>query len=396
MKSLMKFCGVILLMLAAVSCNKNDHAQHTGGEKYTCPMHPQIVQDKPGACPICGMDLVKMGAASPDGSIMLTESQIRLANITTTLSRLENIGESTMLTGRLTINEEQTEVVSSRVPGRIEKLYFREVGQRVAQGQPLYEIYSEELLTLQQEYLLAVRQFEELKQSRYGSFVKASEKKLMLFGMTDSQIKLLVEKRNSDVRIIFLAPASGIVAKIEASEGQYVSEGSPMYRIEKLDQIWVEADLYPGEPSLVRLGDMVRVQVSGFENRPVEGKVTFISPEYRQGSQIITMRATIANPKNEFIPGGMATIILSHSEKKAIALPIDAVVRDARGSHVWLLTDEGAFKPQMVKTGLETFEKIEITEGIKEKQNVVITGAYLLYSELVLKKGGDPMAGHNH
>ncbi|HRI79293.1 MAG TPA: efflux RND transporter periplasmic adaptor subunit [Cyclobacteriaceae bacterium] len=386
----------ILLTFLVACSNKRDHTGHAGADRYTCPMHPQIVQDKPGTCPICGMDLVKMGAASADGSIMLTESQIRLANITTTLTKLESIGESTVLTGRLLINEAQTEVVSSRVPGRIEKLYFKEIGQRVTQGQALYEIYSEELLTLQQEYLLALRQFEELKQSRYEAFVKASAKKLILFGMTDPQIKMLAERKKSDVRIIFFAPASGIVARIDAAEGQYVSEGSPMYRIEKLDQIWVEADLYPGESSLVKTGDIVRVQVSGFEGAPVEGKVTFMSPEYRQGTQIITMRAVIANPKSEFIPGSLATIILSHSEKKAIALPIDAVIRDAKGSHVWLLTDNGAFKPQMVKTGLENFEKIEITEGIREKQNVVITGAYLLYSELVLKKSGDPMAGHNH
>jgi len=396
MKSLLKFTMIILLMFAVACGNKNEQASQTSEEKYTCPMHPQVVQDKPGSCPICGMDLVKMGAASADASIMLNESQIRLANITTTLSRLENIGESTVLNGRLMINEEQTEVVSSRVPGRIEKLYFKEVGQRVGKGQPLFEIYSEQLLTLQQEYLLALRQLDELKQPRYESFVKASEKKLFLFGMTDPQVKQLGERRKADVRTIFLAPASGIIARIDASEGQYVSEGSPMYRIEKLDQIWVEADLYPGESSLVKIGDVVRVQVSGYESTPIDGRVTFMSPEYKPESQIVAMRVVIANPKGEFIPGSLATIILSHSEKKAISLPIDAVVRDANGSHVWLLTDEGAFKPQMVKTGLENFEKIEIIEGITEEQNVVITGAYLLYSELVLKKGGDPMAGHNH
>ncbi len=91
-----------------------------------------------------------------------------------------------------------------------------------------------------------------------------------------------------------------------------------------------------------------------------------------------------------------ANVILSHSEKKVIALPVDAVIRDATGAHVWILEKDGAFKPRMVKTGLENFEKVEISEGLEEKENAVITGAYLLYSELVLKKGGDPMAGHHH
>jgi len=382
----------------AVCGKKDEHAQHQEeSTKYTCPMHPQVIRDKPGTCPICGMNLVKMDASiGADGSIMLSESQIKLANITTALARFENIGEKTILTGKLMVNEEQTEVVSSRIQGRIEKLYFKEVGQRVVQGERLYEIYSEPLLTLQEEYLLALRQFEELKEKRYESFLKASEKKLILFGMTKGQVVELAQRKATHSRITLLAPVSGIIARIDAIEGLYVSEGSALYRIERLDQVWVEADLYPGESSLVKTGDVVRVQIGGFENMPVEGKVTFLSPEYRLGSQIITLRAVIANPKLEFLPGMEVTVILSHSAKKAIALPVDAVIRDAKGSRVWILEKNGAFKTRMVKTGLENFEKVEIIEGIAEKENVVITGAYLLYGELVLKKGGDPMAGHHH
>ena len=399
MKAILRYSILFFLVLAMVACGKKDeHSQHMGAtEKYTCPMHPQIVHDKPGTCPICAMDLVKMGSsAGADGSIMLNESQIRLANITTTLSRFESMGENTYLTGKLTVNEEQTEVVSSRVQGRVEKLYFKEIGQRIVQGQELYGMYSEPLLTLQQEFLLALRQFEELKVERYESFLRASEKKMILFGMTKVQVQQLAQKKKPDPRITFLSPVSGIISRIDATEGQYLLEGSGLYRIEKLDQVWVEAELYPGESSLVKNGDMVRVQISGFENIPVEGKISFLSPEYRQGTQIITLRAVVNNPKREFLPGMQATVILSHSGKKAIALPVDAVVRDAKGAHVWILEKDGAFRPRMVRTGLENFEKIEITEGVGEKENVVITGAYLLYGELVLKKGGDPMAGHNH
>jgi membrane fusion protein, copper/silver efflux system len=385
----------LLLLILAFACTQNkDYASH---DQYTCPMHPQVIQDKPGTCPICGMDLVKMSASTADdGSIMLTESQIKLANITTTFTRMEKMGENSILTGKLMVNEEATEIVSSRVQGRIEKLFFKEVGQRVNKGQALYELYSESLFTLQQEYLLAVRQLEELKTFRYESFVTSSEKKLILFGMTKEQIKQLAQQKKTTSRITFLAPTEGIIARIDVTEGQYVSEGSALYRIEKLDRIWVEAELYPGESALVKIGDVVRVQVTGFESTPIDGKVTFLSPEYRQGSQIITLRAVINNQKKEFLPGMQATIILSHSEKTAIALPVDAVIRDVKGAHVWMLEKDGSFKSRMVKTGLENFEKIEITEGIKEKENVVITGAYLLYSELVLKKGGDPMAGHHH
>jgi Cu(I)/Ag(I) efflux system membrane fusion protein len=343
------------------------------------------------------MNLVPTEASTrADGSIMLNERQIKLANITTTLTRFENIGENTILTGKLRVNEDQTEIVSSRVQGRIEKLYFKEVGQRVGYGERLYEIYSEALQTLQQEYLLALRQVEELKEKRFESFLQASEKKLILFGMTREQVLQLGRQKRADSRITFLAPVSGIISRIDITEGQYVQEGSALYRIEKLDQVWVEAELFAGESGFVKIGDTVRVQINGLEDRPVEGKVTFLSPEYRQGSQIILLRAVIDNSKREFLPGTQATVILSHSDKKAIALPVDAVLRDGKGSHVWILSKEGIFKPRMVKTGLENFEKIEITEGLEEKETVVITGAYLLYGELVLKKGGDLMTGHRH
>jgi len=386
--------SMLLLILVFACTQKKDHVDNN---QFTCPMHPQVIQDKPGTCPICGMDLVKMSASTADdGSIMLTESQIKLANITTTFTRMEKMGENSILTGKLMVNEEATAIVSSRVQGRIEKLFFKEVGQRVNKDQVLYEVYSESLLTLQQEYLLAIRQFEELKSPRYESFVSSSEKKLLLFGMTKEQIAKLAKQKKTGSRISFLAPAAGVIARIDVTEGQYVSEGSALYRIEKLDQIWVEAELYPGESTLVRTGDIVRVQVNGFESEPVDGKVTFLSPEYRQGSQIITLRAVINNQKKDFLPGMQANVILSHSEKKAIALPVDAVIRDAKGSHVWILEKDGSFKSRMVKTGLENFEKIEIIDGLQEKENVVITGAYLLYSELVLKKGGDPMAEHHH
>jgi len=350
-------------------------------------MHPEIIRDKPGKCPICFMDLVKVSAAGDDGSLVLNETQIKLANISTVSVVKKEMEIKTILNGKIVVNEEETEIISSRVQGRIERLFFKEVGQRVMRGEVLYEIYSEQLLTLQQEFLLAQRQVEELKEKRYDAFLISSEKKLLLFGMTKDQIASLAKQRKANSRITFLATATGIISKIDATEGQYVSEGSSLYRIEKLDKVWAEAELYSNETSEIKIGDQVKVEVSGFENRSMIGKIIFLSPEHRQGNQIITLRVQIENPEREFVPGMQANVILSRSGKNAIVLPIDAVVRDGSGSRIWVQLGDGSFKMRMVITGEETSDEIEIAEGVEENENVVVSGAYLLYSELVLKKG---------
>ncbi len=376
-------------VLLISSCNKKDeHAHHEASkEQYTCPMHPQIIQDRPGTCPICGMDLVKVNLIAAQSAIMLSQTQMKLANITTTLVRMQEIGSNTILTGKLIADETQTEVISSRVQGRIEVLYVKEIGQQVEQGQALYQLYSEQLLTLQQEYVLALEQAEAIKEDRYLSFVTSAEKKLVLFGMTKSQIKNLAKKKVVDSRITFFAPGSGVVKSIEANEGQYISEGTLLYRIEKLDKLWMEAELYPGEAHYIKLGDEVNISITNSDQTLIKGIVTFMSPEYRKGSQVTLARVAIPNLKHDLLPGMQGNIILTHSDKKAIALPVDAVIRDASGNHIWILQKDGSFTSRKVKTGIENSEMVEITEGLSENENVVITGAYLLYSESVLKKG---------
>lgn len=390
-----------LLLLFLLSCSEagKENTAGTGTVQYTCPMHPQILQEKPGTCPICGMDLVKINPSdSPGAGLMLSDSQMKLANITTQKAGRRPIGQTITVNGRLAVNEQNSEVISSRAEGRIEKLYIKETGQALRAGQPLYILYSETLLTLQHEYLLAKEQYETLGKTgtRYRSFLDAARKKLLLYGLTKSQIDQLTDRTALRPSITFLAPSHGVVTEINATEGQYVSEGSLLYKIEDISRLWVEAELYPGETSLVKTGDQIVVSVNGNQNKMVGAKVIFLSPEYRANTQITVLRATLDNPENEYKPGQQAQIHLTHSTKEAIAIPSDAVIRDGNGTHVYVQTGNNTFQPRMVKTGIENFNLVEITEGLNEGDTVAVTGAYLLYSELILKKGTDPMAGHNH
>ncbi|MBT1701708.1 efflux RND transporter periplasmic adaptor subunit [Chryseosolibacter indicus] len=327
--------------------------------------------------------------------LMLTETQVKLANITTQQVTKKTVGQTVVLNGRLTTNEEQTQAVSSRAAGRIEKLYVKETGQPVKKGEPLYVIYSEELLTLQQEYLLAKEQYETLgnNEKRYKSFLDAAERKLILYGLTKNQINL-ISRNTVKPNITFLAPSSGVVTSINVAEGQYVAEGQLLYNLEDLKTLWVEAELYPNELSLVKTGDNVKVSTAGESANTTEATITFLSPEYRSNSQITIMRAIIENPELVFKPGQQVQVFLTHSSKEAVALPVDAVIRNAKGAHVYIQTGNNTFAPRMVKTGIENFDQVEITEGINEGDTVAISGAYLLYSEIILKKGTDQT--HHH
>lgn len=395
---------IVLVGATLISCtteNKEAHkheAHESEAATYTCPMHPTVVQDRPGVCPVCGMDLVPLTRPAESNDLMLTDSQVRLANVVTQKAEVKSIGQTLVINATLIANGEKTTTIGSRVAGRIEKLFVKETGPVVMQGEPLYEIYSETMLTLQREYLVALEQYQTLgkHEKRYEEFLKAAERKLLLYGLNKKQVEQLTKARMVQDRITLYAPVGGIVEEITVSEGQYVNEGDKLYRIEDLTSLWVEAELYPTETALVRLGDKVNVRVNGFENESITATVNFLSPEYQAGTQITIMRATLNNAGQRLKPGMPAQVFFMHSSRKALVVPVDAIIRDGKGTHVYVETGQNTFTPRMVKVGAEDFEQAEIISGLKENETVVISGAYLLYSELILKKGTDPMTGHTH
>lgn len=338
-------------------------------------------------------------SASHTNAITLTENQVRLANITTQKVEISPVGPSVVVNGRLATNEETDQVISSRATGRIEKLFIKESGRPVMKGTPLYSIYSEQLLTLQREFLLAKDQYRELgkEQPRYEAFLKAAERKLLLYGLTRTQIDRLAASGAMQNTIIFTASASGIVTEINVAEGQYVSEGAMLYRVTNTNQLWVEAELYPDETGWIKQGDHVTVRVSGYEHQPLDAKVTFLNPTYRTGTQVTLVRAEVTNNDLRFKPGMQAQVSFTRPSHRGLALPVDAVIRDASGAYVYVEIGTNSFQARFVKTGLEDAEHIEVTAGLQADEVVAVSGAYLLHSELILKHGIDvPTAPAHH
>ena len=405
MKQIVKIFTYILLAGAALlgfpSCNEGKTEQHTETahkQTYSCPMHPQIVSDKPGSCPICGMDLVLFDKSNVSDNLTLSKEQQALANVTTDTIKTGSFASFKQLNGRLVVDPSQTEYVSSRVAGRIEALYVKQTGVPVRKGQPLYKIYSEQLAALQQEYLVTIAQAAQFPDDeKFQQLAEAAKQKLLLYSQTEAQIQQLRNKKQTSPYVTFAASANGVVSELFVTEGQYVAEGSSIMSLEAYQSIWVEADLYPAEANLVKKGDVVNVTVAGFENEPQKMRVEFIAPALQASSQLLTIRGSIPNLQNQLRAGMQAVVVLPVANtSNALTLPVDAVIHDGKGAHIWVETEVGKFAPKMVETGAENFNRIEITKGVEEGDVVVVSGAYLLYSEFVLKKGKNPMAGHNH
>lgn len=393
-----KIALILLVLSVFIACNSNEKPQASGKEKqqtFTCPMHPQVIKHEAGSCPVCGMDLVPFEKSSNDAALKIDQQRQALANITTL-----RIGENTLsgakqLNGRLTVNPEQSSYVSSRIAGRIEQLYIRETGIKVNKGQALYKLYSEQLETLQQEYLMAVAQEKQFQGDKIEQQIVASARqKLLLYGQSEQQLRQLLSQQQKDPFVTFYAPETGVVAELNVTQGQYVTAGSPIMRLEGYAQLWVEADVYPDEAAKIKPGQKVQVVVAGWEDQPKEMVISFITPSLQSGTQLMQVRGSIPNPDNQWQPGLQANVFLpSANSGQVLSLPSDAVIRDGKGNHVWIKSGKDSFEPRLVKTGTENENQIEISAGLHNGEQVVVTGAYLLYSEYVLKKGKNPSAG---
>lgn len=391
---------LITLFILAACKNKNNVAADPD-TYYTCSMDPQVVEYKPGKCPICKMDLtpVKKKNGEKKDELQLSEQQMQLGNIQTDTIRNGTIGDQLVLTATLNFDQMKASSVSSRVMGRVERLYYKNLGDYVKKGAALYEIYSEELNNAKQEYLLALdkkKTFAAETVIDFDQLIQSAKNKLLLWGMSETQINELAEKKKATPTTTFYSTAGGYMTQLDIREGDYVMEGGTIVKLADLSTLWAEAQVYTSQMAEVNSNCMATVQLPDFDNKEIKGRIEFVNPEINPDTRINLIRVSIPNAGNQLKPGMPAYVLLKSPQRTSLTLPVDAVIRDGKGATVWIQTGANTFKSVMVQTGLESNDRIEIKSGLKKGDIVVLNGAYLLHSEFVFKKGADPMAGHNH
>ncbi|HMT74843.1 MAG TPA: efflux RND transporter periplasmic adaptor subunit [Chitinophagaceae bacterium] len=385
-------------LILLVSCGKKKQVTAASDIFYTCSMHPQVIQNKPGNCPICGMQLIQVNNSTTAKSdeIKLSAEQIELGNIHADTISKSSIGDRLVLTATLNFDQMKATSVSSRVMGRVERLYYKNLGDFVKKGVPLFDLYSEELNNAKQEFLLALdkrKAFTSETVIDFDQLIQSARNKLLLWGLSEQQISELEKNKKAAPVTTFYSSASGYITQMEIREGDFVMEGGTIVKLADLSTLWAEAQVYTSQMAGINANSIVTVQLSDFENKEITGKIDFVNPEINPDTRINLIRVSIPNPGNQLKPGMPAYVILKSPKQQSLTLPIDAVIRDGKGATVWLQTGSNSFKSVMVETGLEADDRIEIKSGLKEGDVVVISGAYLLHSEFIFKKGANPMDG---
>lgn len=390
---------VVVLGLLVGSCKGKTETPQDPDVYYTCSMDPQVVEYKPGKCPICKMELtqVRKSKSGNPYEIQLSENQIKLGNIQLDTISTGNIGDKMYLTATLNFDLYKSNSVSSRVPGRIENLYFKNLGDYVRKGEKLFDIYSEELNTAKQEYMLALQQQQSLNNSLidFNELIESAKNKLLLWGLTEVQIEELPKSRKINPLTSFYSPVSGFITTLDIKEGDYTMEGGTIMRLADLSTLWAEAQVYTSQLAELDKSGTAIVQIPDMPEKEYTGRIEYLNPEINPDTRINLIRVAIPNTSQQLKPGMPAYVIIKGSQRNTLTLPMDAVLRDALGATVWIKSGQNSFVSKMVETGLEAEGRIEITSGLKQGDIVVVKGAYLLQSEYKFKKGANPMEGHD-
>jgi Cu(I)/Ag(I) efflux system membrane fusion protein/cobalt-zinc-cadmium efflux system membrane fusion protein len=427
---------VILVPVYFLFIAGGSNSDITSGEKqlYTCGMHPQIVSDEPGLCPICEMQLVpiknvkqksserkivywrapmdpneiydapgksKMGMdlvpvyeddASGSGIVNIDAEVQQNMNIKTAKVEVKQLSSKVTTNGVLATNETSEYIVTTRINGWVEKLYINYIGQQVAKGSKLMDIYSPELVSAQQELLTALSYQSTVNESSLESIresgnelVKNSMRKLELLEVPDSEINRLIDTKEVKTNITLFTHKSGTILEKNIVEGQKVMGGMPLLKIANLSSLWLIADIYEYELSKVKAGSKALITFNFLPGKIYEGKVSFIYPTLDPKSRTVKIRIELNN-RGELKPSMFANITIEGKDLgKMPVIPENAIIRSGMKNVVIISLGDGKFKPQKVQLGGYADGYYQVLSGLSEGNTIVTSAQFLIDSESNLK-----------
>jgi Cu(I)/Ag(I) efflux system membrane fusion protein len=402
---------------------------------YQCPMHPQITSDRPGSCPICGMDLVKVQAdalpapeaASPGGvagraAVALSPERLQVLGVRSEPVHHARLERAIRTVGRVTADERRVHHVHTKVEGYVERLDVDFTGAHVRKGQHLLSLYSPELVATQQEYLLAFRARQRLSHSPVPStarsgedLLEAARQRLLFWDVRPEDIAAL--ERTGQVRrtVDLHAEHGGYVIQKNVAMGMRVMPQDELFGLVDLSHLWVMADVYESDLPLIRPGMTGEVTLPYLPGRIWTGAVTYVAPTVDPATRTIKVRLEVDNTGDDLKPDMYADVVLRPTLGTGLIVPESAVIQTGDRNIVFVDLGEGRFEPREVQLGPKVEGGVQVTRGLEDAESVVVSANFLLDSESSLKAalgavrplptgGGeptpppaaDPHAGHRH
>ncbi len=366
---------------------RNDASEPEAVDHYTCPMHPSVHQHGPGKCPICGMNLIPVSKKQrEEGVVLIDDARRQLIGVRTGVVVEAPLTRSFRAVGRVTYDESKLTDVTLKVGGFITKLSVSRTGQRVKAGQTLFTLYSPELFSAEQDFLLAsqtasVATAPGAASGRVDMLSRAARLRLELLGLGDGEIAALVERGTPAESIAFPSPASGFVIEKDVVQGAAVQAGMRLYRIAALDEVWVEAEVYEADLAHVHVGQAATVTLDYLPDRSYDATVSYLYPFLDAASRTGKVRVELANKQLELRPGMYASVRLASEAAPRLQVPAGAVVYTGPRRLVFVDLGGGRFRPQEIRVGAEADGMYEVLDGLEAGDRVATSGVFLIAAE---------------
>jgi membrane fusion protein, copper/silver efflux system len=385
--SIVMITGLILgwLIFRPSGSSGDEHAHEQGEEStYTCSMHPQIRQDDPGSCPICGMDLIPVTrAADREGSspfvYVMSPEAMALANVQTHRVHYVSPEHEILLTGKVAANEQRMAVITANYSGRIDELYIDFTGQTVQKGEKLATIYSPALITAQSE-LIEAATFKETSPALY----QAAREKLRLWKIAEEQIEAIENKGVVITKFDVYADRSGVVIRRDVSKGDFVNRGSVLFLLADLSSVWILLDAYESDLPFLRVGQRITFSVNSVPGRTFSSSISFIDPFINPQTRTVAVRAELPNPgqilKPEMFVQGKVKAGLAVRER-ALVIPQTSLLWTGRRSVVYVKVPDSespAFEMREITLGASLGEYYIVESGLTEGEEIVTNGAFAI------------------